>query len=410
MKVLIVNTSERAGGAAVAASRLTSALNRHGIKAKMLVRDKSTDLVTTLQMHHSRWLRWAFLWERLCIFAANRFRRDGIWRVDIANAGAEITQSEAFQEADIIHLHWVNQGFLSLGEIERILQSGKRVVWTMHDMWPCTAICHHARSCERFHTHCHDCPMLAGSTERDLSYRVFEQKQRIYRLGKMAFVGCSRWIANEARKSALLKDCLITDIPNTFPASLFHPASQEEARRRLHLPVGGHLLLFACQKVTNVQKGLHLLFEALKQMHDDDLQLVVVGQLSDAIATAIPQPVHTLGYVHDEATMATLYQAVDCFVTPSLEENLPNTIMEAMACGTPCVGFRVGGIPEMIDHKENGYVAEYQSIDDLVAGIGYVLHDEYHSQLSQAAAKKALKAWGEEHVASQYIKLYEEFQ
>ena len=357
--------------------------------------------------------RWsvAFLWERLRIFWANRFRREGLWAVDIACAGRHVTQMPAFREADVIHLHWVNQGMLSLKELGRILRSGKPVVWTMHDMWPCTAVCHHARECDRFQNHCHDCPQLAVPGTHDLSWHVFRQKMKAYAQGRITFVGCSRWIAGRARTSRLLAGMEVLSIPNTYPASLFQPADSRAARLRLHLPPQGHLLLFACQKVTNPRKGLPLLLEALRhpclRPWQGQLSLVVVGQMSEEVAAQNPFPVHALGYVSGDAGMAALYQAVDLFVTPSLEENLPNTLMEAMACGTPCVGFDIGGVPEMIDHKVSGYVARYADADDLAEGIAYTLDDARHPSLSAAAATKARNAWNEEAVARRYIELYE---
>ncbi|MCS2523371.1 glycosyltransferase [Bacteroides ovatus] len=135
MRVLIINTSERIGGAAIAASRLMESLKNNGIKAKMLVRDKQTDQISVVRLK-SNWLQvWKFMWERIVIWSANRFRRYHLFDVDIANTGTDITSLPEFRQADVIHLHWINQGMLSLNDIRKILTSGKPVVWTMHDMW-----------------------------------------------------------------------------------------------------------------------------------------------------------------------------------------------------------------------------------------------------------------------------------
>ena len=162
MRVLIVNTSEQKGGAAIAASRLMHALRAEGVEARMLVRD--TDHPSALVHRvHGHWKgRLRFLWERVVIWAANRFTRRNLFKVSIANTGFDITRLPEFQEADVVHLHWINQGFLSLRDLRKILLSGKRVVWTLHDMWPATAICHHAYACEAYHVACHDCPFLAA--------------------------------------------------------------------------------------------------------------------------------------------------------------------------------------------------------------------------------------------------------
>lgn len=415
MKVLVVNTSEMAGGAAIAACRLTEALNRHGVKARLLVRDKQSERTTTCVVPskglQGMLLKWAFLWERARVWMANRFHQKGLWHVDLGIGGADIISTSEFRDADIIHLHWVNQGFLSLKELRRILRSGKPVIWTMHDMWPCTAICHHARDCNRFQGHCQECPQLLYPSRRDLSFWVFDRKATIYPEGNLTFVACSEWLASEARKSRLLAGKEVISIPNTYNHHAFCPGSQEEARRRFTLPKNLRLLLFACQKVTNERKGLDYLFEALRSepIHQwqGRLGLVVVGEMAEDVAYSVPFPIYRQDYIHDEEDMALLYRAVDLFVTPSLEENLPNTIMEAMACATPCVGFEIGGIPEMIDHEKNGYVARYRDAEDLARGINFVLDEERYDELSANAAHKAVEAWNEESVVRKHIELYE---
>mgnify|MGYP002240994956 FL=1 len=139
MRVLLINTSERIGGAAIAASRLMESLKNHGIKAKLLVRDKQTDQISVVSLDHNWRMVWKFVWERIVIWSANRFNKKNIFAVDIANTGTDTTSLPEFQQADVIHLHWINQGMLSLKNIEKILASGKPVVWTMHDMCPALA-------------------------------------------------------------------------------------------------------------------------------------------------------------------------------------------------------------------------------------------------------------------------------
>ena len=181
MRVLIINTSERIGGAAIAANRLMDALRNNGIQAKMLVRDKQTNQVTVIGLKKSLWNIWQFVWERIIIWKANHFKKHNLFTVDIANTGTDITTLPEFKQADIIHLHWINQGMLSLKNIQKILSSGKPVVWTMHDMWPCTGICHHARECNNYHQECHHCPYLyKGGSKKDISNQVFKKKEELY--------------------------------------------------------------------------------------------------------------------------------------------------------------------------------------------------------------------------------------
>ena len=313
----------------------------------------------------------------------------------------------------VIHLHWVNQGFLSLKDIRRIIDSGKPIVWTMHDQWPFTGICHYSGECTKYQTECHHCPLLLhGGGTHDLSAKVFRRKQQMLRGAHIIFVACSRWLEGLARQSTLLVGQEVTSIPNTINANIFHPAEQVKVRLQCNLPIDKKLLLFGSLKATDPRKGIDYLMEAcriLKEKHPDlatRIGIVVVGNRADQIRALFPFPVYAIDYVSDEKQMARLYNAVDAYVTPSLEDNLPNTIVEALSCGVPCVGFNVGGIPEMIDHRKNGYLAEARNAEDLAEGIRFILETASREELSAHAVHSALANYGETNVASKYIAVY----
>ena len=413
MRVLIVNTSEKTGGAAVAANRLMEALINNGVKAKMLVRDKQTDCLTVVSAGDGWRQRWHFLWERWRIFMAMHFSKTHLFEADIANVGTDITTLPEFKEADIIHLHWINQGFLSLNGIQKILSSGKPVVWTMHDIWPATAICHYARGCCRYQNKCESCPLLPRRSVSDLSAVVWRRKNEILRKYHISFVACSRWLEGEAKKSALLKGQRVTNIPNPINSHVFCPSDKQQAREALGLPLDKHVILFVSQRVTDKRKGLDYLVEAVNRMAvqdsslKDNTAIAVLGGHSEEVADLLPLPVFPLGYVSDESKIVKVYNAADVFVLPSLEDNLPNTIMEAMACGVPCVGFNIGGIPEMIGHLKSGYVAKAADADDLARGIKWVL-DFKGEELSKEARRKVLNSYSQQSVALKYIELYQE--
>lgn len=412
MKVLIVNTSERTGGAAIAANRLKEALNRNGVKAKMLVRDKQTQDITVSALKKTWRHRFQFLWERFVIWYNNFFNKTNLFQIDIANTGTDITQLPEFAEADVIHLHWINQGYLSLADINKILHSGKPVVWTMHDMWPFTGICHYSGTCTQYRSSCKNCPLLQKGGEKDLAARVFHKKQQIFQGARITFVACSKWLENLARESALLQGQRIISIPNTINANIFQKLPTVESRQKFKLPLDKKLLLFGSMKITDKRKGADYLVEAcriLTQKHPDVLEkvaVVMVGQESQQMAPMFPFPVYALDYISEEKQIASLYAASDVFVTPSLEDNLPNTIVEAMSCGTPCIGFHTGGIPEMIDHKLNGYIATYKDAEDLAEGIYFLLEQADSKKFSEAALHKATSTYNENHVSMQYIHLY----
>lgn len=413
MRVLIVNTSERIGGAAIAANRLMDALRNNGIQAKMLVRDKQTKNVTVIGLNKSLWKIWQFIWERILVWKANHFRKHNLFAVDIANTGTDITTTPEFKQADIVHLHWINQGLLSLKDIRKILLSGKPVIWTMHDMWPCTGICHHARECDNYHKECRHCPYLyKNGGKKDLSYQVFKKKKELYRLTPITFVTCSQWLRERAGQSALLSNQTIINIPNPINTNLFKPRNKQEACKKCMLPSDKKLILFGSAKITDKRKGIDYLIESCKILANkhpellEELGVVVYGKYSEQLKPLVPFQVYPLNYISSEKELVDVYNAVDLFVTPSLEENLPNTIMEAMACGTPCVGFNVGGIPEMIDHLHNGYVAEYKSSEDFANGIHWALSEGEYKSLSEEARRKVMTSYTESVIAKRYIEVY----
>lgn len=360
MKVLLLSTYEKSGGAAIAASRLLQALRHNGVDATMMCRRN-----TRIWSKQS----WTSIMERAVIWAFNGFTKKELWATDIALFGQDITHTREYKEADVIHLHWVNQGFLSLSNIRQFISDGKKVVWTMHDAWNTMGAYHIARQ------------------RRDnlLERWTWKRKKKLYSLDKIHFVTCSRWLMDEVRNSPLTDQLRVTSIPNPIDTELFAPMESKTHARRI---------LFVAQDVNNPMKGMRYLDEAVRMLKGDDRVEVI------ALGRDIP-------YIDNEEEMVQLYNSVDAFVLPSLSENLPNTIMEAMACGVPCVAFDVGGIPEMIDHKENGFLARFQNVEDLANGIRYVLNPDNHERLGKAAREKVLERYSEKNVAQQYIEVYE---
>lgn len=410
MKVLLLNTSERTGGAAVASNRLMRALQKQGIEVKMLVRDKQSNNESVISINSSfikkrlNWIR--FVWERFVIFICNCFSKKNLFQISIANTGSDITRLPVFHEADIIHLHWINQGFLSLSDLKKIIDSGKPVVWTMHDLWSATSICHYPGKCLKFQTTCQECPMLRHPIW-DLSYEVSKQKRGLD-WSKVHFVGCSHWITQLGKQSRLLQSAQFHAIPNAIPP-LFSPIKKDIARQTLGLPIDKPLLLFGAAKISDQRKGAEFFIKACQLLASHlTIEIILMGNSGDELPLLFPFKTHSLGYLSNERQIAQAYSCADIFIIPSLEDNLPNTIMEAMACGTPCVGFATGGIPEMIDHLQNGYVAEYKSAEDLANGIRWVLEHPDKDSLSKACVEKVKRCYAEEIVAKQYIRLYQD--
>lgn len=415
MKVLLINTYDDRGGAAIACNRLMKALQASGVQSKMLVLDSQSVDKDVISVNDS-WAiskinKFRFLWERFIIWAINRFSRKNLFAISIANTGVDISRLPEVREADIIHLHWTNHGFLSLRDIKKLVALGKPVVWTMHDMWPATGICHYSRECVRYQDECGNCPFLEKPLLHDLSCRIFKKKQTAD-FDKITYVACSHWLEERVKTSALLKGVRLLSIPNPIDISKFTLRDKKTVREKYSWSEDKYYLLFGAVKISDPRKGAEYFFRALELLVtvrpelNDKIELVFLGDSALELSSEIPYKANFMGYLSQKEQVIDLYNAVDMFVIPSLEDNLPNTIMESMACGTPVVGFNTGGIPEMIDHKINGYVAEYKNSEDLMAGICWVLLKADYQKLSESSIQKVCACYSEEKVSAQYIDLY----
>lgn len=407
MRILIISTSDRSGGAAVAAWRLMEALNASGEKALMAVGDKTTDDIRIARAASPWRRRLSFLTERLLIYIRLGFRRERLFDIDTAQCGLSLATMREARQADIIHIHWTGQGMLSTRGLRQLIRTGKPIVWTMHDIWPATAICHITHSCTAFHENCRPCPIHSG-----MARSTWRRKAATLALaeGRIHFVACSRWLAGEAKESGLLATQDISVIPNPIDSHIFRPMPKDEARKAEGLPPDKRIILFVCQKATNPYKGTEYLISACQQLsrlhYTADTAIAILGNHSEELADRLQLHTYPLGYISDEKRLARIYNAADCFVLPSLSENLPNTIMEAMACGVPCVGFRVGGIPEMILHRRTGYVAAYRDADDLAEGLLWTLYKADRGKLAAEALAHVAKHYAPATVAMRYTEIY----
>lgn len=413
MKILFINTSEKTGGAAIACHRLMQALSKQDIEIKMLVRDKFSDNKNVIQVGNKLKNKFDFYWERGQIYLKNRFSRETLFLVSIANSGVSITQLPEFKEADIIHLHWINQGMLSVDEIGKIFASGKKVVWTMHDMWAFTGICHYARTCNQYELGCGSCPFLFSESKNDISHQVFFKKQKNYAKGDVTFVSVSNWLDSLAQKSPLLKGHNFKVIPNVIDIQEFYPQSEKD-ENLLRLINGRKVIIMGAVRLDQDIKGFSFLKLALQklitnhQVKKEDLLLFLFGRVKypEPFFADIPISYHYFNEISDTKKIAQLYNHSDVVVVPSLYETFGQTITEAMACGRPAVTFNNSGQTDIIDHKINGYLAEYKNSDDLANGIHWILKSTDYDQLCHNARNKVEQTYSEAIVAKKYIELY----
>ena len=419
IRPLLVSYADTQGGAARAAYRLLIGLQNEDIDARMLVARKwsSDPTVSDLWLYRSPTRR--KMLARLEYLPRYPYRNapPGSWSNNLLPTlrGQEFAR----RSCNLVNLHWVGEGFVPIRTVAKI---NKPLVWTLHDMWPFTGGCHYSGTCTRYTASCGACPQLASTHPHDLSHHIWQTKHTHWHQLDFTVVSPSRWLAACARQSSLFAHKRIEVIPYGIDAETYHPLSKQQARAQLGLPADAHLILFgAIASTSDPRKGYQLLLPALHHLAHEraqartqehalpDLHLVVVGA-NEATGTALPPiPTHYAGYVRDEHKLAALYAAADLFVAPSLEDNLPNAVMEALACGTPTVAFAIGGMPDMIEHQRNGYLATPFAVEDLAQGMAWVLADAPRQHtLAQRARSKVMEEFTLHRSAQRYAALYAE--
>jgi glycosyltransferase involved in cell wall biosynthesis len=283
------------------------------------------------------------------------------------------------QEADVVQVFNTHGGYfnhLALAPLSR----ARPVIWRLSDMWALTGHCAYSYECERWQTGCGACPHLDEypRLNRDTSALLWRMKKWIYARSRLTIVTPSVWLASLARRSPLLNRFPIHVIPNGLDTEVFRPSPRSLVRQRLGLDPDGHVVMFSAASILLERKGAAYLKEALLQLSSDikkKLTLLVVGREADGWQMDGPFRIKTLGHLNDDEALAAAYSASDVFVLPTLAENLPNGILESMACGTPVVSFDVGGVSDAVRHMETGYLAGYRDVADLAKGIQLLLDD-----------------------------------
>jgi glycosyltransferase involved in cell wall biosynthesis len=416
MKILLVNTSDSGGGAAIACKRLLDALTLKGHEVNLLVMNRKTQKNNTfaykkgLFNQYLSFLR--FIYERFS-FIFREKDKSVRFAFSIANMGVDITKNNLFKEADIIHLHWINGGFLSLNSIHKILNSSKPIVWTLHDMWFFTGGCHYAGQCIAYKTECKNCPMLSNPSGNDISNKIFNIKRNYFSNHTLNIVTCSQWLSNEAKSAALTADANIQSIPNPINTDLFSPKEKHFLRNKYNIESDKFIVLFGAANINDKRKGINFLIDALNYLAIeesvcDNIQIIIFGKNKQLDISLFPFKVYNMGLISTYEKIVDLYSMSDLFVLPSLEDNLPNTVMESLSCGTPVVGFNIGGVAEMIDDNINGAIALEISAESLAKAILRVIKNPKIKTLGIEARDKVKRSYNNSLIAEKYTTFYEE--
>ena len=405
MKVLTVSATDRYGGAAIAAYRTHKALLSAGMHSDMLVWRKLTSdpsvhrVAPRMDIADRVKRRLASARHERSLRRVPRVAESAWWSLN--NFDYPLSRSINDFRADIAHLHWVGDNYLP---VEQLAGINAPVVWTLHDMNAFTGGCHYAGDCVRYRESCGNCPQLAAPSPKDVSARTHRRKRESWSRLPLTIVCPSAWLADRARESALFKHQRIEVIGNPIDPKVFKPLDQHMARRAFNLPQGKRLLLFGgLGGSADPRKGFSFLRRALEGLRAQDIEVVVFGG-EKGEALDLPLPAHHIGVLHDEVSLCLLYAACDAFSLPTLQDNLPNTLLEALACGTPCIAFDVGGVPDLVRHGETGFLAKAEDADDLRRAINWTLAQDWSpAQIHQAIVERYAPA----RIADQYRQLYE---
>jgi len=417
VKVLHLNTYEANGGAGKAAERLNLALKAEGVDSRLavnftFVKNSDADSFASNPVSKAYSLA-CMLAERLC--TKQFVKKNGV-PFSTSLAGRDISKHRWVREADLIHIHWINHGFLSLPNLASLFRLGKPVVYTVHDSYPFTGGCHVRYGCEKYLEQCGDCPDLLKPGPDDESHHNWKAKAEVYNLNPFTVVAPSRWMTERAKASSLFTSHPVRHIANCLDTRLFLPLNKASLRTAFAIAEDRSVILAGYMPSRAARhKGGRYLWEMLKILSESNiassLEVLLIGHKAGGQGDDLPAlnfPIRSLGVLNTDEALAQAYAVSDVYVTSSLEESLGYTAIESMACGTPVAAFNTSGLLDVVDHRKNGYLAQLGSARDLAEGVRWILETPARMELSLSARRKAVASFAAPVVAGQHISLYNE--
>jgi glycosyltransferase involved in cell wall biosynthesis len=413
LKILHLSTEDISGGAARAAYRLHTGLRRLGYDSSMLVARRVSDDQTISRFMPSmdfssrlhRRLRRARIARDFERYSASRPCE--IFSDDRSEYGSDILRRLPLY--DVINLHWIAR-FVDYEAFFAGIPRRAPIVWGLHDMNPLTGGCHYDMGCGKYREGCGACPQLGSAERDDLSSQIWKRKQKIFSSiepGRLHIVALNHWMAAEVKQHNVLQRFPVTIIPNGVDTEVFAPRHRGFAREVLGLPQDANVVLFVAHHVNVRYKGLNLLVEAMRGLVDvSKLYLASVGDGRPLIDF----PVHHLHIdrIDNDRLLSLVYSAADLLVIPSLQDNLPSTVLESMACGTPVVAFQVGGIPDMVRHRLTGLLVAPQDVEGLRTAIIELLEDRAgRAEMAANCRRIAVEEYALKLQARRYAELYQ---
>lgn len=406
LKVLLLSHSDVHGGAARAALRLHRALLSQGSDSRFFLGKRFLNepglIGSTSRLSHclSDYRSYSALLLRLIHKTGNH----GLHSYNLFPSG--LAKKINAMDIDVVNLHWPHRELLSIREIGNITHP---IVWTMHDQWAIAGAAHYEEITQQEQ-------IISGYDDRpingwpDIDRWTWRRKHKCWRDRNISLVGPSRWMTEYAKSSPLPFSPHVKAIPNCLDTDIFKPRDKRAAREKLGLPLDKPLVMTAALSVDgDPRKGFTHLRAAMNLLHErsPDVELIIVGSVTVDAKNAIKTKSHALGTITGEEELAWVYAAADVFLITSEQENLPNTVLEAISCGIPAVGFDVGGIGELIQHKITGALVPAFDVSRMADSISWVITENGAGDLSSAARMHAASHYAPEIVAKKYLEFFE---
>lgn len=346
-------------------------------------------------------------------FLIRTFLRNNEVPFSLQRFGFSVAAHPLVKSADIVHLHWLNHGFLAGDQLRELARLKKRVVWTLHDANPVTGGCHVRYKCENHRIACGNCPVLKNSAPDDLSHRTWKMKKEAYKDLDLTFIGPSIWMQQAIENGSLSEGKSAVTIYNSLEMDVFNPKDKRACREELGIGLNKKVVLagFMPSKFSR-HKGFPELLEAIKKLRDkealnlDSIEVIFFGSTGEGFTEALPVNFRFTGTISSDQLLVKYYSAADVFLMSSLEESMGYTALESLACGTPVVAFDTSGVKDVVQHKVNGYMADLYDTDQLASGIEWVLNHPQPEVLSINSRAWAYERFNPRTIAHQHLALY----
>ena len=407
MKILHINYHQTQGGASVAVNRLVKALNSNNVESELLVNEKRVnEKYVTPQFKNLFSLYFHKIKKISSIYLKNLLGANDIYKDSISIFPSKLHKTINNSKADIINLHWICNEMISLKEINKI---NKPIIWTLLDMWPFTGSTHYT-----------DNDFYKFSNKKFNEKKIFNIQnwvlnKKIKKCNKNIVIICiSKWLDKLAKESYIFKNNKIYTIPCTIDINYWKPIDKKISRKTLGFDINKKYFLFsAFNGIQDERKGFDIMMKALTKLdiNKDEFTVIILGNADNLYKInklyKFEFKIFNQNFNNDKDLLKTIYSACDILIMPSRLEAFGQVALEAGSCGLPCVSFKNTGVEDIINHNEDGYLADYLDIEDLTKGINLLNKESINSKMSEKIRNKITKEFSYENISKKYKDIYE---